>query len=104
MSEVSATDAARSAERWDAANRADPPAPKTSRPPGWDVDDRRIPEAVRNYDPAMFTNPAIVAKTSSPPCTALAIPPPTPLPQGIPPSAPNAYHGIQLRCLAENLP
>jgi hypothetical protein len=106
MGEVSATDASTSTQRWDSASHADPPAPKRDRPPGWDVDDRRIPDAVRNYDPAMFKNPALLANAGAapPPCAALAIPPAKPLPPGIPPTAPNAYHGIQLKCLAEDLP
>jgi hypothetical protein len=93
---------------WERAARAEAAPQKTSRPPGYDVDDRRIPDAVQNYHSAMFTNAALVTKTAAtpapPPCAALAIPPPKPLPPGIPPPAPNAYHGIQLLCLADDLP
>jgi hypothetical protein len=71
-------------------------------PAPWANDGARIREAVRNYDPSMFSNPAL-----------LGAPPPAPVNAATPamasapdplPAAADAYHGIRLACVAGELP
>ena len=64
----------------------------------WSYDTSAIPEAVRNYDPSMFTKASAATAVTSPAAPALAKAP-DPLP-----AAADAYRGIQLMCLAEDLP
>jgi len=103
---------------WENPPDCERPKPKAS-PAPWDLDMRRVPEAVRQYDPSMFSNPALTrgsgGGTSTNTSTGTAIsapiaasapspPPPPRTSPGIPASAPNAYRGIQLRCIADDLP
>ena len=64
----------------------------------WSYDTSAIPEAVRNYDPSMFTKASSASAVTTSSASALAKGP-DPLP-----AAADAYHGIQLMCLAEDLP
>ncbi|HSO37220.1 MAG TPA: RNase A-like domain-containing protein [Labilithrix sp.] len=110
MSGIDATSRARTSS-WD--EHYDKPVCKESachatsaRPPmapaPWAHDGLRIPEAVREYDPSMFANPALLgsapvaAVAARAPAVASA---PDPLP-----AAADAYHGIHLACLAGELP
>ena len=103
MGGIEASAGARAAD-WDeiqrrqAASCGSAPATRTERSPARDA--TAIPEAVRNYDPSMFANPALGGATPvvAKPVTMIASGP-----DPLPPAA-DAFHGIQLLCLADDLP
>jgi hypothetical protein len=75
-------------------------APAAAAP--WASDGAHVPEAVRSYDPAMFSNPALRGPPAAAPVAAQApavASAPDPLP-----AAADAYHGIRLACIAGDLP
>lgn len=82
----------RAAEARADAIEADAHQPVPLGPDAWE---KAIPDRPTRFDPALFANP----------CARFNTPPPTPIPpDGILKTAPNAWKGIQLKCLAENLP